>query len=268
MLVSSLAGRALAGLPPFRGKGRLANQAGRWVSRLTRHTVACPGFSARLAVDLDDRIQRYMWAGCYEVEIVQTLPKLLGSGSVFVDIGAHIGFFTVLAAQLVGPTGRVLAFEPDPTLFARLTENTSTLPQVTPLNMAVSDRTEPVAFYRALPNESGWGSLIDIPGREVREVQCTTLDDWQSRTPDVRRIDLIKLDAEGCEMGILRHGVRMLESFRPALVLEVNEPLLERTGTSGSEVMHWLQDKGYECESLKPIAGSCGTETLLCRTRA
>lgn len=260
-------GRALAAAWPFRGKGRLVNALGGMASRFVDQTYAFPRSGARLPVDLRDRIQRYMWGGCFELEVLRALSRLLAPGAVFVDIGAHIGFFTILSAHLVGEAGQVHAFEPDPILFERLRANTSGLPQVKLHELAISGRSGKVIFRRGIPGESGWGTLMDLPGRQCQDVQSMTLDEWVRRNADVSRIDVMKVDAEGSELAILAGGERTLSSWRPRLLLEVNEPLLHHEGTSGEALIHRLQGLDYACQYLETVVGSCGCPTLLCESR-
>ena len=263
-ILTAAMGRTLAALPAFRGKGRLVNSLGRVASRLAPRTYASPRPGIRLPVDLRDRIQRYMWAGCFEIENLRLLSRRLQPGAVFVDIGAHIGFFTVLAAELVGPCGQVHAVEPDPALFRQLQANTAGLPQVRLHELAISGRSGPVIFRRGTRGESGWGTLIDVPGRQCQEVRSRTLDQWVAENEELARIDFIKIDAEGSEPAILAGGQATLSSWRPGLLLEDNEPLLRHEGASAEAIVGRLEGLGYRCQVLPTLAGSCSCHTLLC----
>src|SRR6266576_2399652 len=90
----------------------------------------------------------------------------------FVDVGAHIGYFSIIAAALVGEKGAVHSFEPDPDCFSRLVVNSAVYPWVKAHNSAVADRNGEISFYRSpMQNESGWGAIFDVEGSEYRVVE-------------------------------------------------------------------------------------------------
>lgn len=105
----------------FRGKWRLASVLGGAFARAgLEHLEAVPAPGTGLRVLARDRVGRLMWAGSYEPELTFLLSRVLCPGWFVFDVGAHIGWFTVLSSSLVGPEGRVAAFEPDPTNFGLL----------------------------------------------------------------------------------------------------------------------------------------------------
>jgi FkbM family methyltransferase len=89
-----------------------------------------------------------MWAGTYEPGLTSLLTNLIQPGWVVLDVGAHIGWFTVLFSRLVGPKGRVDAFEPDPANFALLQANTLQLANAVVHQLAVWDSSGPQTFWR------------------------------------------------------------------------------------------------------------------------
>ena len=99
----------------FRGKMRLFT---RFIPRSGERVANV--FGTRASLDLGDLIQRLVYLGCYEPEETEVVSSYLRPGMTFVDGGANVGYFTCLAASLVGPTGRLVAIEPDPVLFNRL----------------------------------------------------------------------------------------------------------------------------------------------------
>lgn len=112
----------------FRGKGRLTNWMGEMASRFVPEADCHPVPGARVSVSLNDRVGRLMWTGCYEPELVALLRQVLDPGATFVDVGAHIGYFSIVAAALVGESGAVQSFEPDPDCFSRLVVNSCAYP--------------------------------------------------------------------------------------------------------------------------------------------
>ena len=227
--------------------------------------VACarsvPG--TRLEVDLHDRVQRQMWAGCYEPHVRKCLETLLAEGDVFVDVGAHIGYLTVAAAQKVGAKGRVYAFEPDPVLYDRLARNARQLRWVETIHSAVWKESGTLTFERsASAGESGWGTLTSVRDLRMGEhlsVPVTSLDDWAARS-EVDRIQALKIDAEGSEAGILDGAGQLIARFRPIVIMEINDPLLRQAGASAlalacHAVLAAYSTYGLYWMQLQPLAG-------------
>jgi FkbM family methyltransferase len=228
---------------PMRGKGRLAD----FLLKDTNSAVTChplPGVSIHL--NTAERIERLMWAGAYERDLVQTLKSHLKPGMVFVDVGANIGYFSSIAAALVGQAGHVYAFEPSPACFTRLRQNLTAFEQATCYRSAVSDSNDPVNMYLH-PTESGWASLYsdrDLP-QEI-QVQSTRLDDWAQRA-GLHRIDMLKLDIEGGEYVALAGAYSVIRRFRPIIIAELNGVCLARSRRSPEDVLRLLAEAGYVC---------------------
>lgn len=245
---------ALFALPPFPGKFRLVDAFGKLASRMgDAHTVFSVLRGVRLEVDLRDRIQRHMWGGCYEPHVRKCCEALLTAGDVFLDIGAHIGYHTLFAACLVGPQGKVFAFEPDPVLHATLAHNASQFSWVVTLPYAVWESSRTLTFERSsFASESGWGTLCtvrDLRKGEHAAVKAVSLDDWIAEFP-LGAIDVIKVDAEGSEMAILTGARDTLNRFRPIIVVEVNDILLREAGSSGAELAEHLISQHYRLYGL------------------
>jgi FkbM family methyltransferase len=172
-------------------------------------------------------IYRY---GYFEAELVRVFAQILKPGMVFFDVGAHFGFFSMLAARLVGPAGKVHAFEPTPSTFEMLTSNLSGRPNVTLVNAAVSDKDTTLTFHDFGLGHSAFNSLYGgklstadraaAQGREIR-VNCRSLDSYCDET----RVDpdLLKIDTEGAEPDVLRGMERLIARKRPMLTLEVGD---------------------------------------------
>jgi FkbM family methyltransferase len=230
----------------FPGKYRVAQALGSAASRVSLRASARIARRGQLTVDLRDRIQRLMWAGCYEPELVRLVHLWLRPGMSFMDVGAHIGFFTVLAAERVAKGGAVFSFEPDVENARVLQANTACYPQVQVYAAALSNSAGETAFFPSpRPDESGWGSLLsgEDDTRSVT-VSATTMDDWATVTP-LDRLDFIKADIEGAEFRLITGARATLGRFRPVLLLEVNEVCLARDGKSPGELVALLTEVGY-----------------------
>ena len=243
-------GGKLAFLGRFPGYFRLVDAAASLLCRFGSKERAIHLWpDASFRVDLRDRIQRRMWCGSYEPHITRCLKAILGQGDVFVDVGANIGYHSFFAAGVVGKNGKVFSFEPDPGAYVRLESNLKTFPQAHALNYAVWDRGGSLLFERSsVAQESGWGTITEVrslgTGEQVT-VRATSLDGWK-RDSGTAAIRVIKVDAEGSELGILRGAKRVLSECRPCLLLEINDVLLRQAKTSGDEVLNELRRDSYQ----------------------
>jgi FkbM family methyltransferase len=207
----------------------------------------------KFSCDLADAIARDVaLVGVYEPQETQLLTQLLEPGMTMVDVGANWGFFTLLAAHLVGVSGRVLSFEPDPRLFPLLQRNVSlnTLPQVSTLPLAVGALRGTVTLEGYDPSGTNRGlSRVNVradPGSDTTfVVQCETLDEVVAdREMDV--VDLVKIDVEGAEDAVLAGMADGLRAHRyHRLLLELHPALLEARGVTVEECCATLRNAGY-----------------------
>lgn len=246
-----LLGRALSPMK-FRGKGLLALRLGKLLSTICPESMCSPAPGFRMRVRLTDRIEKLMWVRHYEPELLDLLRRSLDKGMTYVDVGAHIGYFSVFAASRVGPSGKVFAFEADPACFRRLAANADAYPWITPLHLAVTNAPGSLRFFGSpRVEESGWGTLFDTgEARPQYIVQATTLDEW-AYSEQVHRIDLIKIDVEGAEYLVLEGAKRVLSELRPTVVFEVNEVCTARGGKTTADVIALIAECGYHVELLR-----------------
>ena len=185
----------------------------------------------RLALDLD--LGTYpdvcMAFGLYEKDTARALARLLKKGSHFADVGANLGYFTLLAARKVGDGGRVDAFEPDPANRARLIDHlqlNALADRVSVHPAAASDAPGTLPLYHptAGAHNHGESSFFpsqfgpDAPSATATAVPTVRLDAALDRVPDV-----VKLDVEGAELAAIRGMAGWLTSPRPpALIVEHN----------------------------------------------
>lgn len=170
-------------------------------------------------------------------------------GNVVVDLGAHIGYFTLTFARLVGEKGRVIAFEPDPENFALLRRNVeiNSYRTVTLLQKAVSNQTGRTRLYlpardRATPRPQTIFDLGD--GRKSIEVEVVRLDDYFAGHEG--RIDFIKLDTEGAEFGAIQGMASLLRRNRPLRILTEFWPFgLKRSGVEPADYLGLLREYGF-----------------------
>jgi FkbM family methyltransferase len=229
---------------PIRGKGRLAELLLKGEgAEVTCHPLA----GVTIHLNPQQRIERLMWAGAYEPDLVRMLKSFLKPGMAFLDLGTNIGYFSAIAASLVGVHGRVFAFEPAPNCFTGLQRNLSVFPQAFIYNCAAGDRTGQTCFYLHA-KEDGWGSLFsDQDLRERIEVNTIRLDDW-AQDATIERLDFLKIDIEGGEYRALLGARALLKRFRPLVIAELNSVCLSRDQRTPDDVLHLFAETGYHCQ--------------------
>jgi len=159
-----------------------------------------------------------LFRGQWEETETSLFCSLVKEGMTVVDVGANVGYYTLLAARLVGRSGRVVAFEPSPDNFALLKRNVEAngYDNVVLVPKAVSDDSG-TARLRLDRSSSGGHSLSDFRGgADTVEVETISLDEYFAGHDD--RIDLLKVDAEGAEMAIFR-GMQDVLARSPRLIL-------------------------------------------------
>lgn len=200
--------------------------------------------------DLRDVIARDVClAGVYEAQETLVVRSTLTPGMTFVDVGANWGYFTLLAAALVGPTGHVVSIEPDPRLLARLHRNVSTnrLTWVRVVDVAVAEAEATVSLRGYSERSENFGVSRVVPGAvagaDVFQVRARALDDIAR---GFGLIDLVKIDIEGGEATALA-GMRRLLASRVVrrLLLELHPAELAELGRSVHDVYGPLADAGY-----------------------
>ena len=201
-----------------------------WASRkiVPRETLAWAqvgnGPAKGLWLQLNPRTGSLFIAGGGEPAVQAAIKEHLRPGMVFYDIGANIGFFSLLAARLVGPQGRVIAFEADPGNAVRLREHIvrNDLPWITAEQRAVWSETTTVSFARIDPSTSpdrGLGHVTPASSSGTIQVDAISLDDFTRIAPAP---DFLKCDVEGAEVEVFRGAQRLLAEKRPGILCEVH----------------------------------------------
>ena len=209
------------------------------------------GLGQRLAVDPADLFQPMMVAGTFDPVVQRLIADHVRRGSVVLEAGGHIGFFTVLLSRAVGPTGRVEVFEPEPRLRASLERHVEAngLSNVNVVPLALSDSAGGTATFH-LTHQAGWGSLRAGIWEETEtvEVGLTTIDAHVERVGiDPARIGFVKLDVEGVEPEALRGAERTLRAAPAAAVLvEFIPTRIRALGGDPDDLVRRMSDCGYE----------------------
>lgn len=185
----------------------------------------------------------------YEPDVTSFLQRSVKKGERAIDLGANIGYFTVLLAHLVGPEGQVIAFEPESENFALLEQNVATngYANVDLRRQAVADRSGLTFLYRN-PTNPGDHRIVAGNRTEGEEVEVVALDD--AAGPEFGLVRWIKMDVQGAELAALRGMRRLIESC-PSLtiVTEVYPRALHEFGDDPAE-LSWLVDAGFSVSEL------------------
>ena len=173
---------------------------------------------------LNPRTGRNYFEGGAEPEVQEALQQHLRPGMTFYDIGANIGFFSLLAARLVGKEGRVVAFEADPEVAARLREHAgrNAFDWIAVQQNAVWSEPQTVFFARIDPATSpdrGLGHVVSENEKNTIQVDAVSLDDYAWTEPPP---DFLKCDVEGAEVEVFRGAQRLLKEKRPGIICEMH----------------------------------------------
>lgn len=213
----------------------------------------------KLLLDYSNISQKYIGSHlekgiAYEGALFALILKKVKPGHTFLDIGAHVGFFSMIAAKLVGESGSVYSFEMNPENYLRLTVNINlnNFKNIRPHNWAVSDDSKPVQFWVNQDNDGGH-SLWDCGRHSFNEKSRVSpqkmvsysiaLDHYDS----FDKVDFIKMDVEGAEVMALNGMVELLKKNMPIVALEINNFGLSQMGHSYRDVREIMEKIGYRC---------------------
>lgn len=256
-MLTSLAVLVLRTFPlwwPFpRGKGIAA----RCLLTAAKLGLIGPGWAKQdgfwLWTDIEDFNQRETAMGAFDKTVLAATKACLSKGDVFIDIGANIGYLSLIASRQTGPTGRVVAFEPNPATAEVLRQNLrrNEAANVSVREMACSDRSGSVDFFTGTKRHSGRASLSqeNSGGTAVVRAQCCVLDDVLENE-QLPGIALIKADTEGAELSVLAGAKETIRKYRPIVLVEVDSNLLSAFDAKPADISQFFEELGY---SFSPI---------------
>ena len=205
--------------------------------------------SSAMSLDLANAIHRQIYMGCFANAMTRWAKALLRPGGSFLDVGAHAGYFSLIAADRVGRDGRVIAVEPNPVVFATLRAHlaANAIAHVEACHWGLAERAGSVSLHvpgadscrdynATLLRRPEW-TPVEIPVRRLDD--C--LDDWS-----VERIDLMKIDVEGAEPRVLAGGAAHLANgIVRYVMIEINGPRLVEAGSSPAALVDDLAALGF-----------------------
>jgi len=197
----------------------------------------------RMFLNMADTTSMRMYMFKLDRPIIKIMENNLKPGSIFIDIGAHIGYFTLLAAKLVGSKGRVYAFEPEPKNHELLSKNVKEngYQNVSVIKKCVSSRCGLVDFF--ISKDSGTHSTKIATGKKTIS-ESVTLDKF-CRDRKISKIDLIKIDIEGGEINSFDGMKNVVKKSRSVkLIAEYVPSYIEKSGNTPKIFMDKLCDIG------------------------
>lgn len=201
-----------------------------------------------LWIRVNPRTGQNFQKGIVEPAVQQAIQRHLRGGMNFYDVGANIGFFSLMAARLVGPSGSVVSFEADPEIASRLRENLiyNKLIRVLVEEKAVWSEPTTVSFARVDSNISpdrglGYVSTTGLSASNTISVEAISLDQFVLSHPAP---DFVKCDVEGAEVAVFQGAESLLREKHPILLVEMHSSENHRVLTQK------FSELGYACSNL------------------
>jgi FkbM family methyltransferase len=212
----------------------------------------------RMQIYFGGELSRFIFQGDFEAEERDFLNAFLRPGDTFVDIGANLGLFSLIAALLVGPQGRVHGFEPCSKTYERLRQNVALnrFQNITVHDLALSDTAGPREMVMAVDGMDAWNSLAPpyMGGNYTSETITTETWDAFAETHGLATgVALMKIDVEGWEGPVLAGARRMLsQPDAPVLQVEFTDEAAQAAGHSCADVYRLLEECGYQIYRYDP----------------
>ena len=219
-----------------------------------------------------DHIQRQLfWYGYYEKKFILTWESFVQKDSVIIDIGAHIGYYSLIASKKA-VDGHVYSFEPFSVSYNLLKKNIELnhIQNVFPFQLAVTNKKEEKILFISDPENSGmtgFNQSENFTG-ETEMANTISLDQWV-KDQKLKKLDFIKIDIEGSEFNSLQGMKSVLLEFKPVLFIEVFHTLLLRFGYDYRDLYQFLKEYGYQPfliegqNRLKPLSSPAEDELIV-----
>lgn len=223
----------------------------------------------KMYVNSDDMsILDLLLYGCYEEAETELVKKLVKKGMTVVDIGANIGYYSLIFAELVGNKGKVYAFEPDPNNYELLVKNirVNNYTNIIPIRKAISDKC---GKNKLFIHKTGFG-CCSLSGKNVDDkagvvnVEVTTLDRFFKKSD---KIDFIKMDAEGAEGLIIEGGKNTIKNNDLKIVMEFYPRLLKNLGSNPARLLNKLEKHGFKIKVINEEQVKTADIIKLCESR-
>lgn len=206
------------------------------------------GYGLRMDLEPREYAEKVIYFNVKEPEVTESIFRFVKEGDTAIDVGANIGYFSLLLGLRVGRQGRVHAIEPNPALQARLLShavrnNLQDVIILHPLAIADVSGSSDLYLYGGNHGASSIHVYPDRPHTSVK-VKVETLDELLERG-EVELPAFIKIDVEGAELLVLSGGEKLIEQARPVIVAEVSEHQRDVFGYSAQAIWTWAIEHDY-----------------------
>lgn len=211
-------------------------------------------FGSYMAGDTRDIIQQYIYYfGIWEPNLTHWMVQRLAPGDTFIDVGANVGYYSLLASQLVGKHGAVVAIEASPAIFKTLQGNLALnyTENVRAVNVAVYDSNTVLKVFRGSEYEVGQTTILESEAVKLGfHIECEVTAAPLSailRRQEMQNARLIKVDVEGAEWSVVQGMRPLLNSSRTDLeiIIEINPARLAQRGKKPEDLLNILLDAGF-----------------------
>ena len=234
---------------PFRGIPRALNTLGPILFNKPVFEELTVG-NVRYDMDISNSLMRNIYFGVFEKHILGLIGKSLKPGSIFVDVGANIGYISAVALNMVGPGGSVHSFEPVPEYFSIMDKaiKISGAANIFLNQTAVGERNGQIEIAVSGKQNIGWNTVVNGFMANIERkysVPQTTLDDYFMRN-GINKVDCVKIDVEGAEGYVLR-GMKntIARGLCPVILCETCPSACKHTGVSIAEIYELMESNGY-----------------------
>lgn len=248
-------------LPSFRGKGSLGVAVGKRLTDFSDTNDCITTVKMRdgslMRIDVRSKTEQWAyWTGEYDADVISRLATCLQEHCTVFDVGANVGFYSIaLGKNLAGLNGKLHAFEPVPSNYARLQEciNLNQLEStITAHNIALGSEEGIIELYMATDNNASTGNAVVVKEKVITQdklkgnatARITQLDSYVQEQ-GIESCHLIKIDIEGAEVMFLRGGGNFLGKTRPIIYGEFNPYWLKQFGHSFLDVVSIVKPWDY-----------------------
>lgn len=195
----------------------------------------------KMDLKIADYIDRSVYFDSYEFLVRKVICRNFLDGGVFIDVGANIGYYSLLAAQRLGPDGRIFAVEASPKTLIRLRENIAAnkLSNITVIPFAAGETDGECEIFTPDEHTHGVASLRNqnYGSTQIDKVKIRRLDQFLINLP---RVDLVKIDIEGAELGALKGMRDIIVRHQPAILVEIVPNFLQAFGHKAIEIVDFI----------------------------
>jgi len=224
-------------------------------------------------LDLNENIDSAIYyAGCFEPYVTRAIENMCREGMTVLDAGANVGCHTLRLAKLVGPSGKVVAFEPAPWALSKLRRNVELngFQNIVIESLALSNenkRNQEITLCASWPISSAGIDASQLHplhhGYMTRVAADFVTLDHYVESNSIDTIDLIKLDVDGYELRVIQGAVKTLRACNPIILMELQPWGLAEVGDSAEELVCLISELGYKFYSEKTMKPFLDTDAMI-----